>query len=62
MAVFNSFVSISQSLPTTAYVKMIDIWMIFTMVFPFMEVTLHTIKHVLTTKALKVKKTGEGVK
>ena len=32
---------ISQSLPVTSYVKMIDIWMIFTMSVPFIEVGLH---------------------
>ena len=33
---------ISQSLPSTAYIKMIDIWMLFTMTIPFLEVVLHT--------------------
>ena len=36
------FISVSQSLPPTAYVKMIDIWLIFTQMIPFMEVLLHT--------------------
>ena len=42
---------ISQSLPVTSYVKMIDIWMIFTMSVPFIEVGLHAgyevVKHCL---------------
>ena len=33
---------LSQSLPVTSYIKMIDIWMLFTMTIPFLEVVLHT--------------------
>ena len=33
-----SFVGLSRTLPTTAYAKMIDIWMIFCMFNPFFEV------------------------
>ena len=33
---------LSQSLPVTSYFKMIDIWMLFTMTIPFLEVVLHT--------------------
>ena len=36
------FISVSQSLPPTAYVKMIDIWLIFSQLIPFVEVLLHT--------------------
>ena len=36
------FISVSGSLPTTAYVKMIDIWLIFCQILPFCEVLLHT--------------------
>merc|ERR1719495_1697946 len=36
------FISVSQSLPQTAYVKMVDIWLIFAQVVPFVEVLLHT--------------------
>ena len=36
------FTSISSSLPQTAYVKMIDIWLIFVQIVPFVEVLLHT--------------------
>ena len=31
-----------QTLPVTSYFKMIDIWMLFTMIVPFLEVVLHT--------------------
>ena len=37
---------ISSMLPTTGYIKMIDIWMIFTMAYPFLIISLHCIKEV----------------
>ena len=37
---------LSQSLPVTSYFKMIDIWMLFTMTVPFMEVVRHTANEV----------------
>ena len=37
---------LSQSLPVTSYIKMIDIWMLFTMTIPFLEVVLHTLHEV----------------
>jgi len=39
------FLGISSTLPTTSYVKMVDLWMIFTMLYPFCEVLIHTISH-----------------
>ena len=36
------FISVSSSLPKTAYIKMIDYWLIFTLLLPFIEVLLHT--------------------
>ena len=35
---------ISESLPLTGYIKMIDIWMIFTMSYPFVVITLHCLQ------------------
>ena len=32
----------TQSLPTTSYVKMVDIWMLFNLFLPFAQVLLHT--------------------
>ena len=40
------FLGLSQSLPVTSYIKMIDIWMLFTMTIPFLEVVLHTTNEV----------------
>ena len=42
-----SFIGISQLLPVTAYVKMIDIWMIFTMLWVFLAVVNLTYKEKL---------------
>ena len=36
------FISVSQSLPPTAYIKMVDIWLIFAQLVPFLEVLLHS--------------------
>ena len=33
-----SFMGISQSLPTTSYMKWIDFWMMFSIIMPFLEV------------------------
>ena len=41
------FLGISQSLPVTSYVKMVDIWMLFTLTVPFLEVVLHTCTEVM---------------
>ena len=38
----NLFISVSQTLPPTAYVKMVDIWLIFAQMVPFVEVLLHS--------------------
>ncbi len=37
------FINIYNSLPATAYVKMIDVWLIFNLFVPFSEVILHTL-------------------
>ena len=44
---------ISQSLPVTGYVKMIDIWMIFTMSYPFVVITLHCINKVILDTGMR---------
>ena len=36
------FVSVSQSLPKTSYIKMVDIWLVFNLLIPFVEVLIHT--------------------
>ena len=51
------FISVSQSLPTTSYVKMIDVWLIFNLLLPFIFVLLHTYMDTLRTES---KEGGEG--
>ena len=34
------FISVSGALPQTAYVKMVDVWLIFAQVVPWIEVLL----------------------
>ena len=36
------FISVSNALPRTSYVKLIDIWLIFNLVIPFVEIILQT--------------------
>ena len=36
------FISVSNSLPKTAYIKMIDTFLIFSLFMPFIEVLIHT--------------------
>ena len=36
------FISVAQSLPPTAYIKMVDIWLIFAQMIPFLEVLLYS--------------------
>ena len=46
----------STTLPTTAYIKLVDVWMIFTMMCPFAAVTLVTVKEVIS-KRMRLEKT-----
>ena len=39
------FTSVSAKLPESSYFKIIDLWLLFTMAIPFIEVVLHTIQH-----------------
>ena len=32
------FINISMSLPKTSYIKMVDVWHLFTLLIPFLEV------------------------
>ena len=42
------FISTSNSLPTTSYVKMIDIWFIVTFMMPFLEITVQTLLSIMS--------------
>ena len=49
-----SFLGLTQRLPVTSYIKMIDIWMLFTMTVPFLEVVMHTTNEVFVRRASHV--------
>ena len=54
---------ISQSLPMTGYAKMFDIWMIFTISYPFIVITLHCLQKVALERKIiriNVESTGTG--
>ena len=38
------FINVSNQLPKTSYIKMIDVWLLFNLFLPFTEVLLHTYK------------------
>ena len=44
------FMGISSTLPSTGYIKMIDIWMLFTMTYPFFIIIIHSVKEVISTR------------
>ena len=41
------FLSVSTNLPPTAYIKMIDCWLIFSLLKPFMDILVQTYIHTL---------------
>ena len=43
---------LNQSLPSTAYIKMIDTWMVFTMLCPFFEILLVWLKDLFKRDAM----------
>ena len=44
------FINVSNNLPKTAYVKMIDIWLLFNLFKPFVDILLQTYIETLRTK------------
>ena len=53
------FIGISNSLPKTAYIKVIDIWLITNLMIPFLEVLLHTIIDILRNQVSEKNKEPE---
>ena len=58
--------SISKELPVTGYIKMVDIWMIFTMTYPFLVIILQTLKQICKEKEedykYNTRNTHDGIK
>ena len=36
------FINVSNNLPKTSYMKMINVWLLFNLLYPFLVVLLHT--------------------
>ena len=49
------FVSVSNDLPRTSYIKMVDIWLVFNLLIPFVEVLLNVYK--VTSRLASIQKT-----
>ena len=45
------FISVSNSLPKTSYIKMVDVWLLFNLIYPFSVVLLHTYMDTLRNDA-----------
>ena len=43
------FINVSNNLPKTSYMKMIDVWLLFNLLLPFIVVLLHTYMDTLRT-------------
>ena len=56
------FITINAELPTSSTIKWIDIWMLFALSFPFMEVILHTAMEWMVQKKSGLKNVdGNGI-
>ena len=53
------FISVFDSLPQTTNIKMIDIWMLVTFVYPFLIIIIHTLVHVNSSNRSKKNKAYE---
>jgi hypothetical protein len=52
MTLASLFISVFNSMPQSTYIKMMDVWMIVTFVYPFVIIFLHTVVHVNYKKGL----------
>jgi hypothetical protein len=48
--IFSRFISISESLPESGNIKMVEIWMLFSLFLPFLEVVLQSYVNYLRRK------------
>ena len=56
------FVGVSQTLPKTSSIKMVDYWLVFNLMIPFVEVLIHTYEDTLRTDESEVNHHGKTVK
>ncbi len=62
MTLASLFISVFNSMPQTTYVKMMDIWMIVTFVYPFIIIFLHTVVHVMNKRNKGTKHTDPRIR
>ena len=55
------FVGVSQGLPKTSSIKMVDYWLVFNLLIPFVEVLIHTYEDTLRTDDTEVNHHGRSV-
>ena len=48
------FINVSNNLPKTSYMKMIDIWLLFNLIYPFSVVLIHTYMDTLRNDEMKI--------
>ena len=61
MVLTTMFVGVSQSLPKTSSIKMVDYWLVFNLMIPFIEVLIHTYEDTLRTDDQEVNHHGRTV-
>ena len=61
MVLTTMFVGVSQSLPKTSSIKMVDYWLVFNLLIPFVEVLIHTYEDTLRTDEAEVNHHGRTV-
>ena len=50
------FINVSNNLPKTSYMKMIDIWLLFNLIYPFSVVLIHTYMDTLRNDEMNMNK------
>ena len=54
------FLSVIDSLPTTSYIKMVEVWLIFSLLIPFLEVLILSLIHHKSSSGPKYTDTRVG--
>ena len=60
LVMYTLFQSIAVSLPTTAYLKLLDYWLIFGLIMPFFVFTAEVINELIIERNSRVKVSGAG--
>ena len=50
------FINVSNNLPKTSYMKMVDIWLLFNLIYPFSVVLIHTYMDTLRNDEMNMNK------